>query len=139
MGKYKHDMTKESDPAVQLPAGWAEYIVSNCTEEVSKKGNDMFKVTLMLAVDNSITGDVYAIAEQGKRWFLKQLLHACEVPAAADGVYDWDIADVIDKHVMAQGVPKEEKWIDREGNDRVSTKVRIVGFRKIGEDSSVPF
>ena len=134
MGKYKHDMTKETDPSVQMPVGWHEYVVAGCREATSKAGNDMFIITLVLHKDSSISGDVYAIAEQGKRWFLKQLLTACQVAAGKDGVYEWDTDDVIGKHVLAQGISRDEKWIDREGNERVTARTKIAGFKAIGEE-----
>jgi len=138
MGKFKMDMRGENDPGMQFPEGWHGYAVEHCTESMSKKGNDMFIITLALLENRAITGDVYAIATPGKRWFLKQFLAACEAPSAEDGVYDWDIRDVLNRHILAQGVSAEEKWVDREGNTRTTTKVKIVGFKKITEEK-IPF
>jgi hypothetical protein len=136
MGKYSMDMSKEQGPAVILPEGWNEYIVKDCKESLSKKNNEMFIITLALEKDESITGDVYAISTPGKRWFLKNFLAACEVPASEDGVYDWDISDVIGKIISGKGESSQEKWIDREGTERTSTKTKIVAFNKSTE---VPF
>lgn len=135
--KFRHDMSKETNPMQQFPEGWHEYIITDCNEQISKQGNEMFKITLQVAKDPTITGDIYAIATRGKRWFLKQILTACEVPAGKDGIYEWDTNDVINKHILANGVAQQEEWLDREGNKRVSTKVKIVGVRSLQEE--IPF
>ena len=133
MAQYKMDMNSEKAPGVQFPTGWNKYNVENCVAMTSKKGNEMFKVTIALSADKTVAGDVYAITEPGKRWFLKQLLASCGIPAGTDGIYEFDIGDLLDKPVMAQGIPQEETWIDREGNNRTSTKTKLVAFKPVEE------
>ena len=88
MGKYQHDMNGEDKVNFEMPDGWHEFEVVKIENTVSKQGNEMFVAKVVSADDAGIGTDVYLIAEKGKRWFLKQLLKACDCPAGEDGVYD---------------------------------------------------
>ena len=127
---YSYDMSQERAPGESFPEGLNECIIVNCEESISKKNNVMFVITLALVSDPLITNTVYAVAEPKKRWFLKQLLDACDLEAAKDGVYKWDIKDVLDKKVLAKVKIEEETWIDREGNNRTTSKSKVNGFVK---------
>ena len=129
MGKYRMDMSGESERhELELPNGWREFVISDCREEQSKAGNDMFIFTLT-DKETGQMGDLYAIATEGKRWFLKAILKACTVKAAADGVYDWEIEDVLDKVVMGKVVNEEETFINREGDSVTKNKSKVVEIK----------
>ena len=125
------DMTQEKDPAKLIPEGWQAFEVVRLEEQTSKAGNQMFKISLVLADDMSTGTDVFAVAEAGKRWFLKQLLTACGCEAGQDGVYDWDVADVEGKTIQGRVEHIQETWIDREGRERKTPKSKVVEFKKL--------
>ena len=128
--KYKHDMSKESDPKnPHFEDGWHDFEVGNVIEQISKQGNEMFKITLM-ECELLQEIEVYAIAVQGKRWFLKQLLSATGIAAGQDGVYEWDIPDLIGKIVSGRVENEDEEWIDRQGKKRITQKSKVVEFQK---------
>jgi len=131
MGKYQHDMSEESEK-VLLPEGWREFEIINCEEKVSKSGNDMF-VFKIADCKTYQEVEIFAIAIKKKRWFLKSILKACNVPASADGIYDWDIPDVLGKIVQGRVEHQKEEWIDRESKTRTTTKSRIVEIKTTEE------
>lgn len=114
MGKYKHDMSGESERKKLLPEGWREFRIMDCVEQTSKAGNEMFKF-IFRDIETQQDEDVYAVALKGKRWFLKQILAACKIEAAQDGIYEWDTNDVLDADVTGLVSHVEEEWINREG------------------------
>ena len=130
MGKHSMDMSQESEKLnLSLEDGWYQFEVVNAVEQKSKKGNQMFVITLAKA-DNPQQGtEVYCIAEQGKRWFLKQLLRACNCPASEDGVYDWSEEDIIGQTVNGRVQNVDEEWIDRNGQTRTTRKSKVVEFK----------
>ena len=125
---YKHDMKSEKPPKQVLPEGWRNFKIADVQETVSKAGNEMFIVSL---ADEETGGniEVYCVATPGKRWMLKSLLTAAGVKAGEDGVYDWEIDQVIDKVVSGKVKNEDEEWIDREGEKRVTTKSKIEEFK----------
>lgn len=128
MGKeFKMDMSQESERGTKmlLPEGWRVFKITACEEQVSKQGNEMFKFNF-LDVALQETVEVFAIAVPKKRWFLKSILKACNILASEDGVYEWDIDDVLDMSVKGNVVHEEEEWIDRQGKTRQTKKHRIV-------------
>jgi hypothetical protein len=130
--KYSHDMSQESEKQnFSLEEGWHKFEISKVENKLSKAGNDMFVIGLALDSNAGIGTEVYMIAEQGKRWFLKQLLKACDCPASEDGVYEWDEDDIIGKTVEGRVENVQEEWIDRKGNARTTEKSKVVEFRKI--------
>ena len=94
------DMTGEESFGQLVPEGLRKMQITKCVKTISKSsGNDMFIITFLdLELFKSV--DVYAIAVPGKRWFLKGILDACHVGAAADGIYDWSESEIIDKVVL---------------------------------------
>jgi len=140
---YRHDMSKESKKKALLPEGWRPFKITACEEKVSKKGNDMFVFTFT-DIETGQDEEVYAIAAQGKRWFLKGILSACGVAAAEDGVYDWDMVDVMNKAIRGYVVHEEEEWINRQGETIVTKKSKINDTMEANEDDrakadEVPF
>jgi len=133
MGTYKMDMSEESDRKVLLDEGWREFKIVACEEKTSKAGNLMFVIKLK-DVETSQDEDVYAIATQGKRWFLKSILGACGVAAAEDGVYDWSISDIENKIISGRVQHIEEEYTNRESKIVTSKKAKIVEIKE-----AVPF
>ena len=131
MGKYQHDMSGESKKNAPLPEGWRRFKITACVEKTSKQGNEMF-VFNFTDLETKQVEEVYAIATQGKRWFLKMILAACNIPASEDGVYDWDIIDILDQEVLGLVKHEQEEWINRDGKTVTSTKGKII---EVGEAS----
>jgi len=131
MGKYNHDMSGEKDPNRVFEIGWYDWEIVKVEQQTSKQGNEMFKVSLALAADPQSGLDIYAVAEQGKRWFLKQLLKACDCPVDEAGNFDWSEEDVEGKTVQGRIENNQETWIDRDGKERTNTKSKIVEFRRL--------
>ena len=133
MGKYQHDMNGEDRVIFEMENGWHNFEVVKIEEQTSKQGNQMFLAKVVSTEDTGIGTDVYMVAEKGKRWFLKQLLKACDSPASEDGVYDWSEED-IEGHIVQGRVEhqQEDDWIDRKGNtQKGKLKARIVEFKKL--------
>lgn len=128
---YKMDMSGEKEKGKLLPEGWREFEILECSEETSKAGNEMFKFKI-IDIELQQEEEIYAIATQGKRWFLKQILTACGVEAGQDGVYEWDIPDVLTKTIMGKVEHQQETWIDREGKSRTTPKHKIVEVKAVG-------
>lgn len=126
------DMSNEKAPTskVCLPIGWRVFKIKECKEATSKKNNPMIVFTL-LDKDTQTLHDVYAITEPGKRWFLKSLLSACEVPASQDGVYKWEFVDVLLKEIEGLVIHEDNNWIDRKGNQRSDKQSKITDFRPL--------
>ncbi len=126
MGKYQMDMNGEKKPRIKklLPAGWRTFDITNIRQEQSKKGNDMF-VFDFTDTETGYVDEVYAVSTQGKRWFLKEILAACNCPAAADGVYDWSDEDVLNKRVLGLVEHEPNDWINRQGETVHDTQHKI--------------
>ena len=131
MGKYKMQMNGETAPKkkVLLPIGWRRFKIDTIEEMTSKSGNPMFKFTLF-DLETLSSHDVYAVSTEGKRWFLKMLLAACNVAAAADGVYDWDTSDVLNQIVQGRIEHEPNDWVDRNGVQRTEQQSKIVEIRE---------
>ena len=135
MGDYQHDMKDEKAPAQLLPEGARLVRVTEMIEGVSKKGNQMFTTTLE-DVKTHKSMPVWLVGEKGKRWMLKQLLTACELPAGQDGVYDWSVKDVIGKSVIAMIEHVEEEWVNREGETVKTPKAKVTEFIQPEKDAT---
>lgn len=129
MTQYEHDMSQEKEVKQKrlLPEGKISLEIINCVEKMSKSQNKMFVITFFSAKD-SYSEDVYAIATPGKRWVLKSILAACGVEAAEDGVYRWDIANVIGKKVTAFNTHEDNNYINREGVEVKAKQNRLGNF-----------
>lgn len=119
---YNMNMSDEKKPSnkVLLPQGWRKFKIVGCEDTISKQNNKMFVIT----AEDKETGyedTWYAVAEPKKRWFLKSILAACNCKASQDGVYDWDIPDVLNKDVECLVVHEDNEWINREG-ETIKTK-----------------
>ena len=125
---YKHGMKNEKPPKRLLEKGWRNFKVIACNESESKGGNPMFVINL-LDEETSYVDTIYAISTEGKRWVLKNLLTACGVEAGQDGVYEWDIADILDKDVKGLVDHEPNKYINRNGDEVETIQHRIVEFQ----------
>lgn len=121
---YKHDMSTEKERKGLIPEGWRRFEIYGCEEQTSKAGNLMFKFSIL---DSELGQDeeIYAIAVKGKRWFLKSILTACGIEAGQDGIYEWDIPDILDKHFMGRVEHYPDTWINRENKEITTTKWKI--------------
>lgn len=124
---YSMNMNNESE-RVLIPEGWHQFRVGNIEEKTSKAGNMMFVVNLT-RVSGAGAIDVYCVAEEGKRWMLKQLLDACRIIADPEGNYNWAIEDVKNEIVEARIEHEPNDWIDREGNSRSDMRARVQEFK----------
>ena len=130
MGKYKFDMSHESERLdMQLEDGVYRFEIVSMEEKVSKSGNDMFEVQLALDSDPSQGCKVYLVDQEGKRWFLKQLLKACGVTENEEGLYEFDTDELIGKLVQGRVANQKEEWIDREGNPQTTNRCKVVEFK----------
>jgi len=127
MGEYNHDMKEEKRPAMLLPEGARLVRITEMIFGKSKKDLDMFTTTIE-DVKTHKSMQVWLVAEPKKRWMLKSLLTACELPAGEDGVYSWDVKDVIGKSVIAMIEHVEEPWINREGEEVKTMKAKVTEF-----------
>lgn len=130
------DMSGESKKRVLLPEGWRNFEILTCVEELSKAGNQMFKIRVA-DVETSNEEDIYAIAVQGKRWYLKQLLTACGVAAGQDGVYKWDIPDILGRIVRGKVEHYKDEWINRENRTVVNTKHKVATFENLDTEEEI--
>ena len=126
---YRYDMSKETPPRVCLPKGWRRFKIEDGNETTSKSGNPMFKF-IFVDLETVTEHEIYAIATQGKRWFLKQILTACNVEAGQDGVYEWDLPNVLGQIVQGRVEHEQNDWIDRSGNSRSDTRSKIAEIRE---------
>ncbi len=127
MGDYKDDMSQEKKPASILPEGLRSVRVTEMIKGVSKAGNNQF-VTTIEDLQTRESMQVWLVAEPKKRWMLKSLLEAINLPASQDGVYDWSTTDVIGKVVVAHVKHYKEPWVNREGNEVLLDKCKVSEF-----------
>ena len=127
---FEMDMSHEKEKKQALPEGWREFEILTCEPEISKSGNDMF---VFVFVDTELNQEeaIYAVAVEGKRWFLKQILTACGIEATKESVFKWDIPDVLNKTVFGRVEHIPEEWIDRKGETRVTKKGKIVEVKAL--------
>jgi len=134
MSQYSHNMSDEPKPKIKklLDEGWRKFKILSGADKVSKGGNKM----IVLEVEDKFTGyveDWYCVTTQGKRWFLKSVLAACEVAASQDGVYDWDLKDILDKEIAGLVVHEPNKYINRDGIEVETTQHKIQEIKKVDD------
>lgn len=130
---YDMDMNGEDKMVFEMLDGWHDFEIVKLEEQTSKQGNLMFVAKVVSAENVGIGTDVYLVAEKGKRWFLKQLLAACDCTPDDAGHFIWDISDVENKIVQGRVEHnQEDDWIDRQGkNQKGKLKAKIVEFKKL--------
>jgi len=127
MGDYQDNMSEEKRPPTLLPEGHRQVRVTEMIAGTSKRRNKQF-VTTIEDTKTHKSMQVWLVSEPKKRWMLKSLLTAVGVPAGADGVYDWSVADVIGKQVTAVIEHVKEPWVNREGKTVDSIKAKVTEF-----------
>lgn len=126
---YRHDMSEESKK-VFLPAGWRDFRIVACIEHTSKAGNEGFKFNWFdIALGEEV--EIYATAVKKKRWFLKSILSACNVEAAQDGIYEWEISDVLQKVIKGRVEHYEDEWINQDNVKVKTPKWKIAEVRSM--------
>lgn len=123
------NMSEEKEPSSRklLPEGKREFQIIAVQERKSKQGNMMFVVTLS-DKETKYATDVFLVAEPKKRWALKQMLTACGCEAGQDGVYNWDIKDILNKHISAEVVHEPNDYINRNGDEVKGFQHKIINF-----------
>jgi hypothetical protein len=66
------------------------------------------------------------------------ILDACNIPVSEDGVYDWDIIDIIDQEVLGLVKHEQEEWINRDGKTVTNTKGKIIEVNRTPPAQSSP-
>lgn len=131
------DMSEEKKPNIKklLPTGWRDFKITGCSNEVtSKKGNKQY----ILKIQDKETGyeeDLYAVSEPKKRWFLKTILDACNVPSV-DGKYDFEppLSNVlIGKDIKGNVIHEPNNWINRNGEEVKAFQHRIDEVKSMEE------
>lgn len=121
-----------------LPEGWRQFEIVDCVLFTSKKNNETFKITVS-DCQTYQQKELYAVATEGKRWFLRDILQACSIPAENDE-YKWEEKDIIGKIINGKVENVKEKYITQYGEEIENTKSKIVEVRtidapqKTGED-----
>jgi len=134
MSKYEMNMSDEKTPRVKrlLPEGWRKHKIVACEEKTSKAGNKQFVITLQ-DEETEHEYDVYAVSVPGKRWFLKSILSACGVSASEDGVYAWDITDILNKEISCLLAHEDNDYINRDGVEIKEQQHRVESIKEIDE------
>lgn len=128
MRKYSDDFSQEKKPSGIIPSGHRQVIVVEMIDGVSKaSGNPMFTATIE-DIETKNTMQVFLVNVPKKRWMLKSLLNAVGVEGGQDGVYSWDVTDVIGKQVTAIIEHYSEPWINRDGQSVTSNKAKVTEF-----------
>jgi len=130
---YEYDMSKESERAPLLDEGWHKFEIVSCEEQVSKQGNNMFKIKIA-ELEHYQEVEIYAIATEGKRWFLKQILMACGIVPDDKGIFKWEEGDLIGKVISGKVVHKTDPWINREGKEVTTTKHKVETITPLGQN-----
>jgi hypothetical protein len=130
----KYDMSKEKAPKRKklLPEGWRKFSILDCKSSTSKQGNAMF----IFPIKDCETGyeeDIYAVAEEGKRWFLKSILDSIGITPDKKGVYDWEIGQLINKEFMGLVEHEPNEFINRDGETIKTTQHKIVEAKSVEE------
>jgi len=135
MGKYSMPMNDEKKPRIKqlIPEGWHKFKIVGVEERTSKAGNMMFVITAR-HIDSGYDDTWFAVAEAGKRWFLKSILAACGCKASADGVYDWDPSDITGKNVLGLSVHEDNDYINRDGETVKSKQHKIADIMETEQD-----
>lgn len=129
---YEMNMEEETPPKRLLSEGWKKFTIKSCVEETSSGGNKMF-VMKWLEHKTRYVDTIYAIAEPKKRWLLKQILASCNVRAAQDGVYNWEISDIEGKEIAGLVEHSPNEYINRKGETVKTIQHNIVDVKTVDE------
>lgn len=140
MGKYVMDMSKEGKGKL-LKKGWRRFEIIDCRKSISRAGNEQFIIT-MSDCETYQTIDVYVLAVEGKRWFLRNILQACQIPSENDK-YTWGEADILGKIIDGRVENITEKFVNQFGQEKEGTNSKVIEVRipdAVKEtDDNIPF
>lgn len=131
----EHNMKDEKRPNIKklLPEGWRLFEIVDAEEQTSKSGNQMIVITAK-DMETGYEDTWYAVAEPKKRWFLKTILDACGCAASEDGVYDWELSDILNKSISGLVEHEDNKWINRNGDEVIQQQHKIVEVQEVAWD-----
>lgn len=126
---FRHDMSNEKAPKkkILLPEGMHHFKILSVKQATSKSGNEMFIFTIK-HMETGYEEDIYAVATEGKRYFLKQILHACGIDEVC-GVYDWDETNVVNKDIFGIVGHEPNEYINRSGETVKTMQHKIVDVK----------
>ena len=129
------DMKDEKPPKIRklLPEGWRRFLIVSGKEEVSKGGNEMIVFTIR-DQETGYEEPIYAVSKPGKRWFLKQILTSVGCQAGQDGVYNWEMEDVVNNEFLGLVEHEPNEYINREGDKVTTTQHRITDVKECAWD-----
>ena len=131
----EYNMSEERRPPSILQEGARLVRITEMIFGTSKNGNEMYTVTIEDTKTHK-SMQVWLVATPKKRWMLKSLLSACEIPASQDGVYSFETKDIIGKSVIAMIEHVTEPWTNREGVEVMQTKAKVTEFIQPEKDST---
>ena len=123
----EYNMSEERRPPSILQEGARLVRITEMIFGTSKGGNEMYTTTIEDTKTHK-SMQVWLVATPKKRWMLKSLLAACEIPASQDGVYSFETKDIIGKSVIAMIEHVEEEWVNREGETVKTPKAKVTEF-----------
>ena len=130
----EYNMSEERRPPSILQEGARLVRITEMIFGTSKGGNEMYTTTIEDTKTHK-SMQVWLVATPKKRWMLKSLLSACEVPASQDGVYSFETKDIIGKSVIAMIEHVTEPWTNREGVEVMQTKAKVTEFIQPEKDA----
>jgi len=130
----EYNMSEERRPPSILQEGARLVRITEMIFGTSKNGNEMYTVTIEDTKTHK-SMQVWLVATPKKRWMLKSLLSACEIPASQDGVYSFETKDIIGKSVIAMIEHVTEPWTNREGVEVMQTKAKVTEFIQPEKDA----
>jgi hypothetical protein len=136
MGDYQDNMSEEKRPPQLLPEGARLVSITEMISGVSKSGGNPQFITTIEDTKTHKSMVIYLVNVPKKRWMLKSLLTACEVPAGQDGVYNWSVKDVLGKSVIAMIEHAPEDWINTKGETVTNMKAKVTEFIQPEKDST---
>ena len=128
------DFSRDTDK--WLPEeGWENLEIIEMREGISQTKNPKYIVCLASAYEPSLRLQIDLTNIPGKRWLLRQLIEATGIEPKENKegkkVYNWEIEDLINKTVSAQIIHDKTPFIDRNGNEIIIPKAKVVAFKKI--------
>ena len=130
----EYNMSEERRPPSILQEGARLVRITEMIFGTSKGGNEMYTTTIEDTKTHK-SMQVWLVATPKKRWMLKSLLAACEIPASQDGVYSFETKDIIGKSVIAMIEHVEEEWVNREGETVKTPKAKVTEFIQPEKDA----
>ena len=130
----EYNMSEERRPPSILQEGARLVRITEMILGTSKSGNEMYTTTIEDTKTHK-SMQVWLVATPKKRWMLKSLLSACEIPASQDGVYSFETKDIIGKSVIAMIEHVTEPWTNREGVEVMQTKAKVTEFIQPEKDA----